>query len=307
MDAAARDNASACAKTITALPTEPHPMHAASYQNRKIAFLTQHGKQAVIAAALEPALGCTIEHVTGYDTDQLGTFTRELSRPGTQMEAARRKARKGMELSGLSVGLASEGSFGADPFTGMFPWNVEMLVLVDDSMGIEVVGVAQGPARNGALRTGSWPEAQAFAAREGFPEHHLVMRPEGQDDARIHKGIASADALRTCFEQCLSLSGNGKVWIETDLRAFANPSRMQRIAQAAEDLCQRLNAICPACAAPGYGVTSRQPGLPCEACGQPTSSYRSQTWTCVRCPHKAEELRTDRVVAEARHCPHCNP
>ncbi|AOG25339.1 DUF6671 family protein [Acidovorax sp. RAC01] len=282
-------------------------MHPARYQNQKIAFLTQHGKQTVIAAALEPALGCTIEHVTGYDTDLLGTFTRELSRPGTQLDAARRKARKGMELSGLPLGLASEGSFGPDPFTGMFPWNVEMLVLIDDVLGIEIVGVAQGPARNGCLLTGSWQEAEAFAAREGFPEHHLVMRPEGQDDTRIHKGISSADALRTCFDECLALSHNGKVWIETDLRAFANPSRMKHIAQAADDLCTRLQATCPACAAPGYGITGRQPGLPCEACGQATSSYRSQIWTCVRCRHQAEEQRTDRVVAEARHCARCNP
>lgn len=301
MNAAASTSAIHCnAYGATSMPP-------ATYENRKIAFLTQHGKQTVIAAALEPALGCTIEHVTGYDTDQLGTFTRELSRPGTQMEAARRKARKGMELSGLSVGLASEGSFGADPFTGMFPWNVEMLVLIDDVLGIEVVGMAQGPARNGWLLTGSWQEAQAFAAREGFPEHHLVLRPEGQDDARIHKGISSPHALRTCFDRCLSLSGNGKVWIETDLRAFANPSRMKHIAQAADDLCDRLQATCPACATPGYGVTGRLPGLPCEACGQATSSYRSQIWTCVRCHHKAEQIRTDRIVAEARHCPHCNP
>lgn len=282
-------------------------MPPASYQNQTIAFLTQHGKQTVVAAALEPTLGCTIAHVTGYDTDQLGTFTRELSRPGTQLDAARRKARKGMELSGLSVGLASEGSFGPDPFTGMFPWNVEMLVLIDDVLGIEVVGMAQGPARNGCLLTGSWHEAQAFAAREGFPEHHLVVRPQGQDDARIHKGIASADALRACFDQCLSQAENGKVWIETDLRAFANPSRMQQIALAANDLGSRLQATCPACAAPGYGITGRQPGLPCEACGQPTSTYRSQTWSCVRCHHQAEQVRTDRVVADARHCPHCNP
>ena len=72
--------------------------------------------------------------MTGYDTDQLGTFTRDIPRPGSQLEAARRKARMGMSLSGLPVGLASEGSFAPDPFTGMFTWNVEMLVLIDDRL-----------------------------------------------------------------------------------------------------------------------------------------------------------------------------
>ena len=43
------------------------------------------------------------------------------SRAGTQIEAARKKARLGMELAGLPLGLASEGAFGPDPMTGMFP------------------------------------------------------------------------------------------------------------------------------------------------------------------------------------------
>ena len=53
-----------------------HPS-ARPYADRRIALLTQHGKERVIAPALEPGLGCTIEHVSGFDTDLLGTFTRE--------------------------------------------------------------------------------------------------------------------------------------------------------------------------------------------------------------------------------------
>ena len=63
-----------------------------------------------------------------------------------------------MELTGLSLGLASEGSFGLDPFSGMFPCNVELLVRLDDSLGIEVVGVAQGTARSAHLQSGDWLE-----------------------------------------------------------------------------------------------------------------------------------------------------
>ena len=60
------------------------------YRGQSIALLTQHGKERVIAPALEPALGCHVQLVTGYDTDQLGTFTRDKPRPGSQLEAARR-------------------------------------------------------------------------------------------------------------------------------------------------------------------------------------------------------------------------
>jgi hypothetical protein len=272
-----------------------------------VALLTQHGKEKVIAPVLEPGLDCRIRHVTGFDTDQLGTFTRDTPRSGTQLEAARRKARTGMELSGLPLGIASEGSFGPDPFSGLFPWNVELLVWIDDRLGIEVVGMAQGPARSGHLLTGDWQAVESFAGQGAFPDHHLVLRPQSQDDPRIHKGIADWRRLEAAFADCLAQSSNRRVFVETDLRAFANPTRMQRIEQAAHDLLKRLQSGCPACDAPGYWPTERQPGLPCADCGLPTTVYRSEVWTCVRCDHRYVKERTDRTLAEPGECSRCNP
>ena len=131
-----------------------------------------------------------------------------------------------MEPSGLHVGMASERSFGLDPFAGLFSWNIELLVLIDDRLGIDVVGMAQGIGRSSHLQTGDWQVVESFASREGFPQHHLVMRPEGRNDARIHKGIADWTRLRACFDECLAQSGNRQVFVEADLRAFANPTRM---------------------------------------------------------------------------------
>ena len=279
----------------------------AIYTGQKIAFLTQHGKEQVVAPILEPALGCAIKHVVGFDTDQLGTFTRDTPRPGTQLDAARRKARIGMKLSGLSLGIASEGSFGPDPFAGMFPWNIELLVLIDDTLGIEVVGMAQGAGRSSHVQASDWLAIESFAARAGFPQHHLVLRPQGQDDTRIYKGISDWTGLKDCFDECLAQSDNRQVFVETDLRAFANPSRMQHIEQAAHDLLKRLQSYCPVCQSPGYWVTERQPGLPCSGCGLPTASYRNEVWKCVRCLHKCVQTRTDCAFAEPRHCSNCNP
>lgn len=278
-----------------------------AYAGQKIALLTQHGKERFIAPVLEPGLGCRVEHITGFDTDQLGTFTRDIARPGTQLEAARRKARMGMELSGLRFGLASEGSFGPDPFTGMFPWNVELLVFIDDALGIEVTGMAQGAGRSGHIQARDWHAVESFATSEGFPQHQLVLRPGKQNDARIHKGIADWAHLRSCFDTCRAQSPNGTVFIETDLRAFANLSRMQHIVRAADDLLQRLQSFCPVCETPGYWVTERQPGLPCSACGQPTSSYHNEVWTCLRGQHRMVQTRTDCVAADPKHCAYCNP
>src|SRR5574343_2082621 len=110
------------------MDTTPSLIVMLNYQGQHIALLTQHSKEQVIAPVLEPALGCCIQTVQGFDTDQLGPFTRDTPRPGSQLAAARRKARIGMDLSGLPLGLAREGTFGPAPWGGMFSWNVELLV-----------------------------------------------------------------------------------------------------------------------------------------------------------------------------------
>ena len=277
------------------------------YSGKKVALLTQHGKEQVIAPILEPSLGCMIEHVIGFDTDQLGSFTRDTPRLGTQLDAARCKNRMGMELSGLSLGIASEGSFAPDPFTGTFPWNIELLIFIDDSLGIEVVSIAQGPGRSAHIHANDWNSVESFATRQGIPQHNLVLRPQSQDDLRIQKGIADWPRLKSCFDECLAQSDNQQVFIEMDLRAFANPSRMQHIKQATLDLLHRIQSNCPVCETPGYWVTERQLGLPCSACGLPTSKYRNEIWSCLLCHHSCARARTDYKAADPMYCSDCNP
>ncbi|MEK0417293.1 MAG: hypothetical protein RI949_1299, partial [Pseudomonadota bacterium] len=65
----------------------------------RIGFLTQHGKEALVAPILAEGLNAEVMRVEGFDTDQLGTFTRERPRAGTQVEAAARKAELALELS----------------------------------------------------------------------------------------------------------------------------------------------------------------------------------------------------------------
>jgi hypothetical protein len=278
-----------------------------AYPGRQVALLTQHGKERVIAAALEPALGCRVTRVAGYDTDLLGTFTRDIPRAGTQLEAARKKARLGMKLAGLPLGLASEGAFGPDPMMGILPWNVEFLIWIDDGLGIEVVGIAQGKTNFAHVLAVSWEEAEAFASRAGFPEHHLVVRPTDENDPRIRKGLADWADLQAAFAWALDQSESRCVFIETDMRAHANPTRMDNIRLAAEDLARKLQSPCPACGAPGFGIVERLDGLPCEDCGAPTRETRADVYGCCKCAHRVTRERTDAMYASAGRCDYCNP
>ena len=280
---------------------------AGGYLGRRVAFLTQHGKEKVVAPTLEAMLGCKVSHVTGYDTDLLGTFTREIARAGTQLEAARKKARIGMELSGLPLGLASEGSFGPDPMVGMFPWNVEFLLFIDDEQGLEIVGVAQGKANHAHRLVSSWPETETFARESGFPGHHLVVRPEGENDARLRKGIAAWAELDAAFAWAQAQSASGQVFLETDLRAHANPTRMDNIRLAAADLAKKLCSPCPACGTPGFWLVERIAGLPCADCGAPTRETRAEVHGCLKCAHRLTRERSDRQSADPGRCDYCNP
>ena len=145
------------------------------YLGQSVTLLTQHGKEIPLSEVLVSGLGCQIQHVSDYDTDQFGTFTRDIGRVGSQLDAARAKARMGMRLSGLSLGLASEGAFGPDPISFLLPHNLELLLWIDEGLGIEVIATASGNTNFSHKTVSDSDEAKRFAKSAGFPEHYLVV------------------------------------------------------------------------------------------------------------------------------------
>ena len=266
----------------------------------RLALLTQHGKALAIAPAFERA-GFALFTVDGFDTDSLGTFTGETERRGTQLDAATAKARKACELSGERYGLGSEGSFGPDPHVGIAPWNVELLVWWDAVEARAVQAVEQGGATNYAHCTvSSWQEAETFAAQVAFPSHGIIVGHP--DDAYFFKDSADALALQSKVNEALAL---GPVWLETDMRAHRNPSRMAMIARCAERLADLLLKACPACARFGFGLESPIVGAVCTQCGQPTQALRAKRITCGVCHFSLTETIRDTVPPS--QCERCNP
>lgn len=278
---------------------------AAALEGRRVALLTKHGKERLLAPPLEARFGCRVELVS-YDTDLFGTFTREVPRPGSQLEAARRKARKAIELSGASVGLASEGTFGPDPVTGFLPWNVELVLWLDDELGLEVAGrAASGQTNFDHALVGTRSELEAFARGVGFPSHAVVLRPGSGDDPRLAKDLTSWSALEAAFSEARALAE--RVFVETDMRAHRNPSRQAVIALAAEDLVRALASPCPACGLPGFVVVERVAGLPCAGCGAPTPLPRLEVERCQRCSHERTRPASGATTADPGDCGLCNP
>jgi len=281
------------------------------YQGRQVAFLTQHGKEDLVRARLEASLGCQLVHTAAYDTDQLGTFTHEVARQGSQLDAARAKAQIGMDLTGLHIGIASEGAFGPDPFVGFTPWNYEVVVWVDQHLGIEVQGFAQGPAQSLQKTLHGLDQLPSFVEEANFPSHHLNLRPElapEHDHGAVwQKGIRDVDALTQAFHAAQSQSVGGGVLIENDLRAFSNPTRQALIRKATDDLIQKLQSACPQCAKPGFSLAKQRSGLPCRVCARPTALPLAEVWQCVSCGFQEEKATHQAESADPARCNHCNP
>ncbi len=277
------------------------------YRKSDIAFLTKHGKEGLLSPILEPFLGVKIKKIDAFDTDLLGTFARDVKRLGSQIETARKKALLAIEKSGLKYGLGSEGSLSGDPYYGMAPWDHEVLVFVDSTHNHEIIGVGSRSAKILQKSVDSLEELLTLAKAFSFPDQHIIMRPDKEDDERIFKDIETYDKLARCYHDCIALSVTGKVFVESDLRAYACPSRQEVIKLAGINLLMKMHSLCPECNTPGYWPIASNPGLPCEYCHTPTGMTLSIKHGCHKCGYEKTIARPDSDYADPSYCPQCNP
>lgn len=281
---------------------------------RDAVLATRHGKLELIAPALA-RVGYALRAVD-VDTDLLGTFSGEVPRPGPPQDVAVAKARLAMGASGVRVGVASEGTVGPSPTVPFANADVELVVLVDDVLGITVVGrhvghglrVVGEDVTPAALATdGVLDDLLVRAGVDGSDGHHLIVRPSVGPAHPVVKAIATAEALLAAVARCAGASPDGRARIETDLRAHLCPSRHPAIVAAAGDLAVRLASRCPACASPGWGVVRAVPGRPCADCGAPTRAPRADVEGCVACPEERARPRADLAPVDPAQCDRCNP
>ena len=292
------------------LQAPPHGSHQQHhpYKGQTVLLTSMHGKEVAIADLIHSKLEMTLTCTTQIDTDQLGTFAGEVPRPGTMFETAVAKARLGMAGNNVSLGLASEGSFGPDPTFPFIALSTELMVFVDDERGLVLSETVVTHETNYASHTMmSHDDLTGFLERVGFPGHALIVRPR-IGSSIIFKGLNSFEALRDGISRCEGLSGGQGVVVSTDMRAHLNPTRMRVIGILARKLADRILALCPSCHAPGFGIVGHDKGLPCQGCGQPTSLIHYEICGCQACGFQRKRLRSDsRVWAREGECYYCNP
>jgi hypothetical protein len=280
--------------------------------NHTVAVLaTMHGKERVIAPVLAKGLGLRVALAMGLNTDRFGTFSREIERTGSQLDAARAKIAAAFKYAPYArVGVASEGSFGPHPYVPFLPLGRELVLLIDRETELELTGHDACPDTNfGHAVVSDVSGAFAFAARSKFPEHGLIVM--GCVDGKpapgraLLKDITDPAKLEAAVQQVIAECG--AAFVETDMRAHRNPTRMRAIERAAVDLVRRFRSRCPRCAYPGFDVTERVPGLPCAWCGEPTHVIQREVLSCHRCGYREERAATASPTADPGQCQGCNP
>ena len=274
----------------------------------KLAILTsKHEKVSHIQPEFSLALNLEVRELPLH-TDLLGTFSGEIERTDSPLETAIKKARLGIQASGIYLGLASEGSIGADPVMTLLTSDIEHLVLVDDERGLVISETFRSfEIFAGRREVRSGDDISEFLSKVDFPNHHLIVLTDGTEGILSIKGIDNLRKLNESIEKLLAISSKGYVVIESDFRANHSPSRQLNIQTAARRLATRVASLCPACALPGWGVVDYERGVECLGCGDinPEIAHR-EILGCVKCSVRGPGKVVNEYIDPAR-CFGCNP
>lgn len=230
-----------------------------------------------------------------------------------------------MKTSSSLLGLASEGSFAPHPFAPLFAGCQEILVFIDDELGIEIKETLVSTQTNfNHIVVNSVEDLDSFLTRIGFPSHAVILRPNKTDSSLlkkmsgllnkserhrlIFKGIKDKSALMQAFDACQKNSLDKMVQVETDMRAHMNPTRMKVLRKIGVKMAKRIQTTCPRCNCPGFGITQSAGALLCEICKYPSDRPLFEIHTCPKCPFEEKHLRKDGIKhLEQKFCQICNP
>lgn len=268
---------------------------------------SMHSKDLAMAPLISKYLGSIVFCPLDYNTDLLGTFSGEVDRKGDVVQVLREKCEKAMDLYQMDLGIASEGSFGPHP-AAFFAYADEEWVMVKDRKNDwEFVERIISLSTNFDAAYCDGPIGiKEFAQKVKFPEHALIARCEQHDFRMMKKGIQDWDTLMQIGSSIIA--SFGRVYLETDMRAMYNPTRMKVISEATEKLMNRIISLCPDCHQPGFGVTKYVEGLPCKLCNRPTQSTLKYVKSCAHCGCNEDAFYPHhKLYEEPMYCDYCNP
>lgn len=277
-----------------------------TFEGQPLVVATKHGKERAIFPAFARVLGVTGPAQVNIDTDSLGTFCGEVPRMLSPLDAAKKKCRMAIEQSGCALAVASEGSFGPHPHYPIVTCAHELMVFYDARSDRFVVESELALNTNfSGCEVTSLKQLHEFARQALFPEHRLILRSGTDQITGMVKGIGNWPELDNVFSALMGQ--HGQAFVETDMRAHCNPTRMAHLAELAVKLAQRVAQVCNQCGAFGFGATNTVSGVPCGMCGAPTQLPLAEVHACDQCGFTSARPLPPPTFETAAYCDRCNP
>ena len=272
---------------------------------RTCCIATQHQKELVIKPILEKELFLQCYTPDQLNTDQFGTFSGEIERRLSPLNAARAKCDLAHQLTGCDLVVANEGSFGPHPNLFFIPANEELMLLRDYKNNLSIwTSILSTETNFNSLEISNAKQLADFAKSIGFPSHRVILL--STDRTQIRKDFNTLEEANHALVELTK--GNGRCVVETDMRAMNNPTRMNVIEELTHKLVKKVNASCPSCNTPGFDVIRVNIGLPCMACKAKTSSTLSLVKGCLSCNYEELiEYPNNKQEEDPMYCNYCNP
>lgn len=277
------------------------------FNGREVLIVTKHHKEKVIAPILIDELGLKPFVVDYFDTDVLGTFTGEVERTGTPYDTVKKKCLEVAKLTKADLIIANEGSFGPHPQLFFANADSELIMLIDIKNNIEFTASEISLNTNFfAQQVYSKGELIQVAEKVKFPSHALILKAAEGDFNNMKKGICTEEDLSDAFNELYPI--HGSVFLQTDMRAMYNPSRMEVIKDVTYKLVNKLKSLCPSCSFPSYEAVERVSGLKCDQCGFPTRSTLYHVYKCKQCDFTEQKIYpNNKQYEDPMYCDVCNP
>ncbi len=274
---------------------------------KTLCIATQHNKERVLGPLFENLLGLTLIQDISLNTDILGSFCGETERKCTPIEALRQKCKLAALQTNANFIVSSEGSFGPHPNIPFLYANEEFLMFYDKKNASEIIAHELFFETNFSSESCTeWNHVVEFCKRVKFPEHAVILKSSVLKPKKIVKGISNFKDLKIQFKRFIK--SQPLVYIETDMRALYNPTRMNNIERLGRRLINKITSLCPFCNWPGFEIQRVIRGLPCKFCLQPTNSIVTCVWKCTHCLfEKTSPGNLIQPFVDPQFCNVCNP
>lgn len=278
------------------------------FKNRKLVIATMHWKEKVIKPILENKLWVNCFTIENFNTDKFGTFTRDIKRSWNMIEAARSKINLAMDISWCDLWVSSEWSFWMNYWIPINS-NLEIVLFIDRKNNIEITW------KHLSINTNlNWKyiknikDAKKFLKECGFPKHWIIVRLWENINFFINKNIYNYKEFKKYIEKIFKFPFINKIFIETDMRANKNPTRMKNIELATNNLVINIQSKCPKCNYPWFIIKEKILWLLCWDCLSPTNIPIYNLYHCNNCNY-SENKKIEWIgdYAPPWKCKYCNP